>query len=189
MSTLTNRLAVPARPLFIVFIAALMTVVVSVSASASGGATIAGTVTLTAADGGTFPGEGARLTLACPADGTTTTEVSDEHGAFRFLNVPVDTCSIQADLQGFAGQPVGVVTAAEQVVWTDLHLGIAPLRAGVNVGGTTPVQQPGMPPESCPSDARSAARAIGEKAHTLTPRPATLGSFRKKGHCHVTSND
>jgi hypothetical protein len=50
MSTLTNRLAVPARPLFIVFIAALMTVVVSVSASASGGATIAGTVTLTAAD-------------------------------------------------------------------------------------------------------------------------------------------
>jgi hypothetical protein len=111
-------------------------------AGASPTATIAGTVKLTAADGRTFSGEGVRLTLACAADGTTRTEVSDEHGAFRFLNVPVDRCSIQADLQGFAAQTVTVVTLADRVVATHLHLGIVPLRVGVNVGGPIPAPTP-----------------------------------------------
>ncbi|SRR6266852_5082691 len=151
MSTLTNSLA----DIFIVFFATVITAGASLSAIAGAGpgATIVGTVTLTAADGGTFPGEGARVTLACPADGTTRTAVSDEHGAFRFLNVAVDSCSIQADVQGFAGQPVRVVTAAQQVAGTDLQLGIAPLRVGVNVGGTAPPQEPKMLDRSCRSDA------------------------------------
>src|SRR5580700_9775677 len=79
-------------------------------------ATIVGTVTLTAADGGMFAGEGARVIMACGADSTTRTEVADEHGAFRFQNVPVDSCSIEADVQGFVAQPVRVVTAADQVI-------------------------------------------------------------------------
>jgi hypothetical protein len=151
MSTLTNPLA----DVFIVFAATVISAVASVPAiaGANPSATIVGTVTLTAADGGTFPGEGARVTLACPADGTTKTEVSDEHGAFRFLNVPVDSCSIEADVQGFVGQPVRVVTAAQQVAGTDLQLDIAPLRAGVNVGGTAPPQEPKMLDRSCRSDA------------------------------------
>jgi hypothetical protein len=150
MSTLTNPLA----DVFIVFAATVISAVASVPAiaGANPSATIVGTVTLTAADGGTFPGEGARVTLACPADGTTKTEVSDEHGAFRFLNVPVDGCSIQADVQGFVAQPIMVVTAADQVTATDLHLGIAPLRVGVNVGGTAPFQEPKMLSRSCRSD-------------------------------------
>ena len=128
------------RPLLGVFVAGVITVAASVSAVAgvAPGATVAGTVTLTAAGGGTFPGEGARVTLACAVDGTTRTEVSDEHGAFRFLNVPVDTCSLQADVQGFAAPPVTVITAVGQVAGTDIRLGITPLRVGVNVGGTTP---------------------------------------------------
>ena len=96
-------------------------------------ATIVGTVTLTAADGSTWAGDGARVVLACETDSTTRTEVADDHGAFRFLNVPVDSCSIEADVQGFAAPPVTVVTADQQVVPIDLHLGIAPLRVGVNV--------------------------------------------------------
>jgi hypothetical protein len=108
------------------------------------GSAIVGTVTLTAADGRTFAGEGARVTLACLTEGTTRTEVSDEHGAFRFPNVPVDSCSIQADVQGFVAQPVSVVTAADQVSSTVLHLGVAALRVGVNVGGTAPVREPKM---------------------------------------------
>ena len=117
------------------------------------GATIVGTVTLTAADGSTWAGDGARVALACGADRTTRTEVADDHGRFRFLNVPIDSCSIDADVQGFVAQPVTVVTAAQQVVGIDLNLGIAPLRVGVNVGGTTPRQEPKMQPGSCRSGA------------------------------------
>ena len=114
----------------------------SARAGVSPSATIVGTVTLTAADGRTFPGEGARVMLTCPADGTAETEVSDEHGAFRFRNVPIDRCSILADVQGFTAQPVNIVTAAEQVAECELQLGVTPLRVGVTVGGTLPVHEP-----------------------------------------------
>jgi hypothetical protein len=125
----------------------------SAAASADPSATIAGTVMLMAADGDTFSAEGARVTLACTSDGATRTEISDEHGAFRFLDVPVDSCSIAGDVQGFVGPPVMVVTAADGMVVADLHLGIAPLRVGVIVGGTPSVQEPKMVPRSCGPDA------------------------------------
>jgi hypothetical protein len=127
-----------------VLIAAMVTLLAAASAAAFAGqsATIVGTVTLTAADGDTFAGDGARVTLVCAADGTTRTEVSDEHGVFRFLNVPVDSCSIEADVQGFVAPPVTVVAAAGEIAGADLHLGIAPLRVGVNVGGTASFQEP-----------------------------------------------
>jgi hypothetical protein len=121
-------------------------------ASVSPSTTIVGTVTLTAADGSRFPGEGARVTLICPADGTTTTEVSDEHGAFRFQHVPIDRCSIQADVQGFAAQPMSVVTAADQVAACDLQLGVAQVRVGVTVGGTMALHEPKILPGACRSD-------------------------------------
>ena len=129
-----------------VLIAAMVTLLAAASPTAFVGprATIVGTVTLTAADGATFSGEGARVTLACAADGTTRTEVSDEHGVFRFLNVPVDSCSIEADMQGFVAPSVAVVTAADEIVGADLHLVIAPLRVGVTVGGTASIQEPTM---------------------------------------------
>jgi hypothetical protein len=122
----------------------MVTLLAAGSAAASGGpsATIAGTVTLMAADGDTFSAEGARVKLACAADGTTRTGISDEHGAFRFLNVPADSCSIEADVQGFVAPPVMVVTAGDGMVVADLHLSIAPLRVGVIVGGTPSVQEP-----------------------------------------------
>jgi len=127
-----------------VLVAGVLTVLTALSAVAavSPSATIVGTVTLTAADGGTFAGEGARVVLACGAENTTRTEVADEHGAFRFLNVPVDSCLIEADVQGFRASAVRVVSAADQGVAADLHLGIAPLRVGVNAVGTAPFQEP-----------------------------------------------
>ena len=136
------------------FIAGLLTVFATAStgAAVNPSATIVGTVTLTAADGSTWAGDGARVALACGADGTTRTEVADDHGAFRFLNVPIDSCSIEADVQGFLAQPVAVVIAARQVVGIELNLGVVPLRAGVNVGGTTPSHEPKMLPGSCRSD-------------------------------------
>jgi hypothetical protein len=142
------------RPQLNVLVAAALAAFVPASAvgGVSPSATIVGTVTLTAANGDSFPGEGARVTLACAADATTRTEVSDEHGAFRFSNVPVDTCAINADVQGFVAPPVSVVTAADRVVGTDLHLGIAPLRVGVNVGGTEPPRELKVPRRSCRPD-------------------------------------
>jgi hypothetical protein len=124
----------------------------SAAAGVGSSATIVGTVTLTAADGRTSAGDGARVALACGADNTTRTEVADDHGAFRFLDVPIDTCSIEADVQGFLAQSVTVVAAARQVVEIELHLGVAPLRVGVNVGGNVPVRVPKMRPGSCRSD-------------------------------------
>jgi hypothetical protein len=127
------------RPVQCVLVSGVLIAFASASpvAAVSPSATIIGTVTLTAADGGTFAGDGARVILACKADGMERTEVADEHGAFRFLSVPVDSCSLQANVQGFVAQPVTVVTAADHVIETDLHLGIAVLRVGVNVTGTT----------------------------------------------------
>ena len=133
----------------------------SAVAGANPSATIVGTVSLTAADGSRWAGDGARVALACETDRTTRTEVADDHGAFRFLNVPIDTCSIEADVQGFVAQPVTVVIAAHQVVGIELHLGVAPLRVGVNVGGTARSHEPKMLPGSCRSDTgprRSATR-------------------------------
>jgi Carboxypeptidase regulatory-like domain len=110
----------------------------SVIAAVSPNAAVAGTVTLTAADGATFAGSGARVVLACLPHGTMRTEVADERGAFRFLNVPVAACSIEADMQGFAAQTIKVVTTADRIAGTDFHLTIAPLRVGVKVGGGLP---------------------------------------------------
>jgi hypothetical protein len=103
--------------------------------------TIVGTVTLTAADGRTWAGDGARVALMCEADSATRNEVADDHGEFRFLNVPIDSCSIEAEVQGFDTRPVPVVVSDEQVVEVGLHLGVVPLRAGVNVGGIEPVRE------------------------------------------------
>jgi hypothetical protein len=47
-------------------------------------------------------------------------------------------------VQGFVAPPVTVVTAADEIVGADLHLGIAPLRVGVNVGGAASFQEPKM---------------------------------------------
>jgi hypothetical protein len=109
----------------------------SVIAADSPSATIVGTVILKAADGSTWAGDGSRVSLSCRTDGTTRTEVADEFGAFRFTDVPIDRCSIEADTQGFLASPIIVVTTAQQVIAIDLALGIVPLRIGVTVGGTT----------------------------------------------------
>jgi hypothetical protein len=176
------------RPLHNVFIAAAFAAFVPASAigGVSPSATVVGTVTLTAADGGTFAGEGARVVLACETDRTARTEVADEHGMFRFLSVPVDSCSIEAEVQGFDAQPVSVVTAADRVVATNLHLGIAPLRVGVNVGGTAFLAASKGAAEVVPVCRRSRARAVGEGHRD---RQRRRGLFLKEGCCHVTSND
>jgi hypothetical protein len=115
------------------------------------GVTIVGTVTLTTADGGAWAGDGARVALMCGVDRAARNEVADDHGAFRFLNVPIDNCSIEAEVQGFYAPPVPIGVSDEQVVEVGLHLGVVPLRVGVNVGGTAPVRESKSLPRSCRS--------------------------------------
>ena len=119
-------------------------------------ATVVGAVTLTAGDGSTWAGDGVRVALVCGGDRTTRTETADQHGAFRFVEVLVGSCSIEAEVQGFAAQPITIVTAAGQAVEIELHLGIVPLRVGVNVVGSGHVPEPKMLPTARRSH-RSAA--------------------------------
>ena len=64
-------------------------------------ASVAGRVTLTAADGATFPAAGVRLILNCEPEGITRVEISDERGTFRFESVRAEGCTMVTDLQGF----------------------------------------------------------------------------------------
>ena len=105
------------------------------SHSAAGGplAEVLGAITLTAADGATFPAAGTRITVRCAADDVVRFVDADENGAFRFTNLPPDTCSIATDLQGFEPATATVVTAAGMATALDLHLVPARLRTGVFV--------------------------------------------------------
>jgi hypothetical protein len=155
------------RLVFTVLVAMVISAFDSASAVANPvpSATIAGTVTLAAADGSTWAGDGARVVLVCEADSVTRTEVADGRGMFRFVNVPVDSCSIEADVQGFLAQPVTVVTAAEPV-GIDLQLDVAPLGVGVNVGGATCSHEPKILPGSCRSDT---GRRVERSAKRCSP--------------------
>jgi hypothetical protein len=160
----------------------------SVVADVGPGATIVGTVSLMVADESTSPGEGARVVLACSSERMTRTEVADQHGAFRFLNVPVDNCSIAADVQGFMAPPLWIVTAAGATVSTDLHLGIAPLRVGLDVEGAASFAAPKVPHGSCVSNARRPDDRAATRC-ARGDRQRRRSSFLQKGHRDVTSND
>jgi hypothetical protein len=139
------------------------------------GTLIVGTVTLTDAAGETFAGEGARVVLACGAENMTGTAVADERGIFRFLNVPVGSCSIEADVQGFAapailvviiprapGAPgaLGELGAPGETVEADLHLAIAPLSVGVSVARVADSLPPKRPRRSCGPEAVRPGRRL-----------------------------
>jgi len=126
------------RPLLYLSIAVVLTAFApsADSATAHRSATIVGTVMLTDADAIVWAGDGARVVLACEADSAARTEVADERGAFRFPDVPIDSCSIEADVQGFLGQPLRVLTTARQVINIELHLDVTPLGVGANVRRT-----------------------------------------------------
>jgi carboxypeptidase family protein len=132
-------------------------------------AAIAGTVTLTAADGQVLAAPGVRLTLICGTEAGSRTEVSDERGEFRFADVPVDTCSIATDLQGFATATADVETAAGEITALQFHLDAAPLFSGLTVTGEAPPNLRGPLHTSCGSGAprrslRSAGRTCGRSA-------------------------
>jgi hypothetical protein len=97
-------------------------------------AAIVGTVTLTDATGETFDAPGVQLTLTCETVANAPqVATSDEHGAFRFADVPPDRCSIAADLPGFGGVTECAVVRASETLPVTMHLDVAAVAAGIRV--------------------------------------------------------
>jgi len=125
---------------------------------------ITGTVTVENADGDVLTVPGVRVTLRCgSADTSTIIEVSDERGLFRFDEVPVDTCSVGTELQGFSGRTVQVNTTPGQVTTLRLHLALTPVSAGVLVTGARPADPH---PTSCASTLRPNTQLHRSKVKT-----------------------
>src|SRR5438128_9382240 len=80
---------------------------------------VSGTVSIAAPDGQANLIPGVTLTLACP-NAQPRTEMSDDQGRFRFDDVPADTCSIVAELQGLTSMTKAVVVKSGKT--TDLGL-------------------------------------------------------------------
>jgi hypothetical protein len=117
-----------------VLFTATVTAAEPVTADLHARAAIAGTVTLTDARGETFDAPGVQLTLTCEtmADALQVS-TSDEHGAFRFADVPPDRCTIAADLPGFGGVLECAVVRAGETLPVTLHLEVAASDAGIRV--------------------------------------------------------
>ena len=121
-------------PALAAILSAAVVAAVPTPAGAGTRATVAGTVTLTDARGEQFDAPGVELTLSCaqaPDDRETT--ASDEHGVFRFADVPPGKCSLTADLQGFANTTTSVSVRPGAQAQVKIHLELAPVDAGVQV--------------------------------------------------------
>jgi hypothetical protein len=94
---------------------------------------IAGVVTITGPDGATFATAGVTLTLTCRG-GEPRTEVSDDQGNFRFVDVAAaGTCAIAAELQGFRSAARMVEVKHGETTDVTLQLGLDTLREEVVV--------------------------------------------------------
>jgi hypothetical protein len=123
--------------MLLTLVAALTATVVAaapVTADLHARATIVGTVTLTDARGETFDAPGVQLTLTCETQANAPqVATSDEHGAFRFADVPPDRCSIAADLPGFGGVTECAVVRAGETLPMTMHLDVAAIAADIRV--------------------------------------------------------
>jgi hypothetical protein len=110
----------------------------SVVAAQEPAATVVGSVSLSAADGQVVQVPGVRLTLTCETDRTGLSETSDDRGEFRFTNVPADTCSLVADLQGFKSASATAVMQVLEITTVEFHLDVEPIYTGMTVTGEPP---------------------------------------------------
>jgi len=95
---------------------------------------VSGTVSIAAPYGQANPIPGVTLTLACP-NAEPRTEMSDDQGRFRFDDVPADTCSIVAELQGLTSMTKAVVVKSGRTTDLELRLDLEALHAEITVTG------------------------------------------------------
>jgi hypothetical protein len=94
---------------------------------------IRGTITLITADGTLLAAAGAQVTLRCTNGDIVKFGTADDDGVFRFGELPLDTCSVETELQGFESVTVTVATTPGAVASLALRLETTPLRTGVLV--------------------------------------------------------
>jgi hypothetical protein len=120
-------------------------------------ATVAGRVSLIAADGRVFVAPGVRLTLRCGAARSQSIQISNERGEFRFTHVAVGTCDIVARLQGFGRASARASTKDGEITRLDLVLKAEPIYSGLIVAGK--LHRPARPmlrdPPVCPGSFNS----------------------------------
>jgi hypothetical protein len=75
---------------------------------------------------------GVVLTRTC-AGSQPRTDVSGDHGQFRFADVPAGTCSVVAELEGFGSVTEPVVVKANETADLELKLDIESLHEEINV--------------------------------------------------------
>ena len=124
----------------LLFLAAVLAATVVASEPTASGAgshgVIAGTITLTDARGETQAAPGVQLTLTCAAThDAALAATSDDHGTFRFADVPPERCVVTADLQGFAPATKAVVVRTAEELSLKIHLDLAPVDTGLQVDG------------------------------------------------------
>ena len=128
------------RVIGIVF-ASTMLIAACLSARVNERGTIAGTIEATAADGLIVGVPGVRLSLTCATDGISSAQISDDRGQFRFTDLPVNTCSVVTELQGFVPVTAKTNIAAGKIATLHLHLDTTPLLSGLLVTGEAPKQR------------------------------------------------
>jgi hypothetical protein len=120
-------------------------------------ATVAGRVSLIAADGRVFVAPGVRLTLRCGTARSQSIQISNERGEFRFTHVAVGTCDIVARLQGFGRASARASTRDGEATRFDLVLKAEPIYSGLIVTGKP--HRPARPmlpdPPVCPGSFNS----------------------------------
>lgn len=96
--------------------------------------TVVGTVQATGPDGQVLSIPGVRLMLTCEAQAAAIV-VSDQAGQFRFASVPVGSCSLRTDVQGFKAVSAAVHSAAAEQTDVPIFLEVEALYTGLTVTG------------------------------------------------------
>lgn len=97
--------------------------------------TVVGSVRTTVADGAIVAIPGVRVTLTC-GSGAAQSNLSDADGQFHFADVPVGSCSLVTDVQGF--KSVSAVFESTGTEWIELPLSLEleAMFSGLMVNGT-----------------------------------------------------
>jgi len=80
-----------------------------------------------ASDGSFIHRDGAQVTLRCTNGDIVKFGTADDDGVFRFGELPLDTCSVETELQGFESVTVTVATTPGAVASLALRLETTPL--------------------------------------------------------------
>jgi hypothetical protein len=117
----------------VVFMVVAMSLGSGLAASTRQRATVAGRVSLIAADGRLYVAPGVQLALRCGTARSQLTQISNERGEFRFNHVEVGACDIVARLQGFGRTSARASTRDREITRVDLVLKAEPIYSGLIV--------------------------------------------------------